>query len=711
MQEPLSVQLLLTVLLAPLAGALLAGLSGTRFCNRILGRNLARAVAIAGVAVSCACSLVVLHAVMAGARFDGNLYTWMTLGRTQLGIGLLIDSLSAMMMAVVTVISLLVHIYSIAYMEDEDSVPRFFAYLSLFTFSMLALVMGNNVIQLFFGWEAVGVMSYLLIGFWLEKPPAVSAGLKAFLVNRIGDFGFIIGIGILFACTGTIHYQDIFNSRHQLAGAVLPGLGISVVTAACLFLFIGAIGKSAQFPLHVWLPDSMEGPTPVSALIHAATMVTAGIFMVSRLSPLYELSDTALSVIVIIGAITALFLGLSAMVQSDIKRVIAFSTLSQLGYMVTALGASAYSAGVFHLMTHAFFKALLFLAAGSVILAMHHDQDIHHMGGLGKHMPWTYATMLVGSLALVGAPFFAGFYSKESIVAAVWASTVTGSGFAAVALMLGLFITGFYTFRLFFLVFHGRERFLRQQVINQRMMASGETIEGGEGPGMMPGDRPEEQPWLIRLPLLVLAVPSVVIGFIAVGPWLFGGFFNDAILVDHERHPAMGILSQHFQDALQMTLYEMLSPTFILVLAGVAAAWCLYAKRPVLAVRFRRKMRFLHRILYEQYYINQLYQKVVAGGALCLGSVLWKWIEVRLIEEWIIGGLCIKGVKKFGHLVWKAGDVFVIDGFIVNGSARLVAWTASIVRHFQTGYIYHYIFVMIVGLLGLLFWMLPFALR
>lgn len=711
MQEQLSIQLLLTVLLAPLAGALLAGLFGTRFCNRVLGRTLSKAVTIIGVAVSCACSMVVLDAVMDGARFDGNIYTWMTVGKVQLGIGLLIDSLSAMMMAVVTFISLLVHIYSIAYMDDDDNVPRFFSYISLFTFSMLALLMGNNFIQLFFGWEAVGVMSYLLIGFWLEKPTAVSSGLKAFLVNRFGDFGFMIGAGLVFAYAGSIHYQDVFNARHELAATLLPGTGITVVTAICLFLFIGAMGKSAQFPLHVWLPDSMEGPTPISALIHAATMVTAGIFMVSRLSPLYELSDTALSVIVIVGAVTALILGFVAMVQSDIKRVVAFSTLSQLGYMVTALGASAYSAGVFHLMTHAFFKALLFLAAGSVILAMHHDQDIRHMGGLGRHMPWSYATMLIGSLALVGAPFFAGFYSKESIVAAVRASTVTGAGFAAVALIISLFVTGFYTFRLFFLVFHGRERFLRQQRINRRLATEEAHENVGEEHGMMPGDMPEESPWLIRIPLILLAVPSVIIGFIAVGPWLFGDFFKDVIFVDHLRHPAMSTLAHHFENAMQMMLHEVLSPTFVLVLAGIALAWYLYMAKPAMAFRLRRKMRFLHKFLYEQYYLNQLYMKVVVGGAIALGNALWKWIDVKLIEEWIIAGLCINGVKKLGNLIWKAGDVFVIDGFIVNGSAKLVAWTASIVRHFQTGYIYHYIFVMIIGLLGLLFWVLPLTLR
>ena len=711
MQGQLSTALLLVALLAPLVGALVTGLLGTRFGNGVVGRRMSVGCAIAGLAVSFVASLIVLFAVMEGARYDADLYTWMTLGKSRLGIGFLIDSLSAMMMSVVTAISLLVHVYSVAYMADERDVPRFFAYLSLFTFSMLALVMGNNVIQLFFGWEAVGVMSYLLIGFWLEKREATSAGLKAFLVNRIGDLGFIIGLGMIFAYTGTVHYADIFQSRDALLGAVVPCLGISAVTAICLFLFIGAIGKSAQFPLHVWLPDSMEGPTPVSALIHAATMVTAGIFMVSRLSPLYECSDLALSVMVVIGAITALFMGLVAMVQTDIKRVIAFSTLSQLGYMVSALGASAYHTGVFHLMTHAFFKALLFLAAGSVILAMHHDQDIRHMGGLKRHMPWTYLTMLIGSLALVGAPFFAGFYSKESIVGAVMASTVPGGLFAALALMASLFVTGFYTFRLFFLVFHTKPRYLRQQRINQRLVNEGKAAEGDEGHGMLPGDEPQEQPWFIRVPLLLLAIPSVVVGFVAVEPWLFGGFFDGVLLVDAIRHPAMAVLAAHFDGVVSMTLWDMLSPSFALVVAGIVAAWYLYQAKPVLAVRLGRKMRFLHRLLYEQYYLNQLYQKTVVAGALGLGRGLWQFVEVRLIDRWILEGLFVTGAKKLGSLVFKVGDAFVIDGFIVNGSARFVAWVASIARHFQTGYIYHYILVMAVGLLGLLVWMLPMAMR
>ena len=466
MPDQLNVHLLLAALFAPLAGALIAGLMGSMFGGHLIRRRTSKAVTVLGVAISFVCSLMILLEVISGAEFNGPVYTWATVGNLKLEIGFLVDNLTAMMMVVVTFISLLVHIYSMGYMENDDNVSRFFSYISLFTFSMLALVMSNNFLQLFFGWEAVGLVSYLLIGFWLEKPTAVSAGLKAFLVNRIGDFGFIIGIGLVFAFAGSLNYQDVFAIREQLAMMTLPGTGWLVITAICLFLFVGAMGKSAQFPFHVWLPDSMEGPTPISALIHAATMVTAGIFMVARLSPLYELSETALSVMVVVGAISALFLGLVAMVQTDIKRIIAYSTLSQLGYMVVALGVSAYSVAVFHLMTHAFFKALLFLAAGSVILGMHHDQDIRNMGGLRKYMPLTWITALIGSLALTGVPFFSGFYSKETIIGAVRASSVTGSTVALVAVIAGLFVTGFYTFRLFFYVFHGKERFQRQQLVN-----------------------------------------------------------------------------------------------------------------------------------------------------------------------------------------------------------------------------------------------------
>ena len=515
MPDQLNVHLLLAALLAPLAGALIAGLMGSMFGGHLIRRRTSKAVTVSGVAISFVCSLMILLEVISGAEFNGSVYTWATVGNVKLEIGFLVDSLTAMMMLVVTFISLLVHIYSMGYMENDDNVSRFFSYISLFTFSMLALVMSNNFLQLFFGWEAVGLVSYLLIGFWLEKPTAVSAGLKAFLVNRVGDFGFIIGIGLVFAFAGSLNYQDVFAIREQLAMIALPGTGWLVITAICLFLFVGAMGKSAQFPFHVWLPDSMEGPTPISALIHAATMVTAGIFMVARLSPLYELSETALSVMVLVGAISALFLGLIAMVQTDIKRIIAYSTLSQLGYMVVALGVSAYSVAVFHLMTHAFFKALLFLAAGSVILGMHHDQDIRNMGGLRKYMPLTWVTALIGSLALTGVPFFSGFYSKETIVGAVRASSVPGSTIALVAVIAGLFVTGFYTFRLFFYVFHGKERFQRQQLVNLKT-AEKEKVPQGNLIGLLPGEKPHESPWIIRLPLVLLAIPSVIAGYFMI---------------------------------------------------------------------------------------------------------------------------------------------------------------------------------------------------
>lgn len=710
MPDQLNVYLLLAALLAPLAGALVAGLMGSLFGGHMIRRRTSKAVTVAGVSVSFVCSLLTLSGVMKGASFDRALYTWMTVGGVRFEIGFMIDSLSAMMMTLVTFISLLVHIYSMGYMENDDNVSRFFSYISLFTFAMLSLVMSNNFIQLFFGWEAVGVMSYLLIGFWLEKPTAVSAGLKAFLVNRVGDFGFMIGIGLVFAFAGSLNYQDVFAVREQLASMTVPGTGWAVITAICLFLFVGAMGKSAQFPFHVWLPDSMEGPTPISALIHAATMVTAGIFMVARLSPLFELSETALSVMVIVGAISALFLGLVAMVQTDIKRIVAYSTLSQLGYMVVALGASAYSAAVFHLMTHAFFKALLFLAIGSVILGMHHDQDIRNMGGLRKYMPWTYATALVGSLALVGVPFFSGFYSKESIIGAIRASSVPGSIVALAAVVIGLFVTGFYTFRLFFYVFHGRERFQRQQLVNLKT-AEKEKVPQGNLIGLLPGEKPHESPWIIRLPLLLLAIPSVIIGFFAIDTMVFGSFFDGAIFIDSERHPAISRLSMHFENALSMTWHEILTPTFWLAVAGIATAWYFYMVNPIVPIRLRRRMRFLHRLLVEQYYLDSLYRTVFVNSALWLGNVLWKRIDVTLIDDWIISRFFVNGSKRLGRLLWKAGDVFLVDGLFVNGGARLMGWLSGVIRHFQSGYLYHYVFVMIIGLLCLLFWFVPISLR
>lgn len=705
MPEQLNVHLLYAALFAPLVGALVAGLMGSLFGGHLIRRRTSKIVTVSGVSVSFVCSLMALLGVMDGARFDRAVYTWMTTGGARLEIGFMIDSLSAMMMVVVTFISLLVHIYSAGYMENDDNVSRFFSYISLFTFAMLSLVMSNNFIQLFFGWEAVGVMSYLLIGFWLEKPTAVSAGLKAFLVNRVGDFGFIIGIGLVFAFAGSLNYQDVFDMREQLVQMTVPGTGWLAVTAICLFLFIGAMGKSAQFPFHVWLPDSMEGPTPISALIHAATMVTAGIFMVARLSPLYELSETALSVMVIVGAVSALFLGLVAMVQTDIKRIVAYSTLSQLGYMVVGLGASAYTAAVFHLMTHAFFKALLFLAVGSVILGMHHDQDIRNMGGLRKYMPWTYVTALIGSLALVGVPFFSGFYSKESIIGAIRASSVPGATVALAAVVAGLFVTGFYTFRLFFYVFHGQERFQRQQLVNLKT-AEKEKVPQGNLIGLLPGEKPHESPWIIRVPLLLLAVPSVAIGYLAIGDMLYGRFFDGVIFIDYERHPAMHQMMQHFGNAFSMTLHEILTPTFWLAMAGIAAAWYFYLVNPVMPIRLRRRMRFAYRLLVEQYYMDGLYRTVFVGSALWLGRVLWKWVDETLIEDWIISRFLIRGTKMLASVMSRVGDMMLIDG-IVTGSARMMGWLAAVARNFQSGYLYQYVFVMIAGLLCLLFWFVP----
>ena len=532
MAGQLNPHLLLIVPLAPLAGAMIAGLFGTKFFGNLIGRKASHTVTILGVLISCILSLHTLSLVLDGATYNGSLYTWMTVVGLKLEVGFLVDSLTAMMMCVVTFVSLMVHIYTIGYMEEDEGYNRFFSYISLFTFAMLMLVMSNNFLQLFFGWEAVGLVSYLLIGFWYTKPTAVVANMKAFLVNRVGDFGFILGIGLLLAYAGSMDYAEVFAKKEQLATLTLPGTDWMLLTVACICLFIGAMGKSAQFPLHVWLPDSMEGPTPISALIHAATMVTAGIFMVARMSPLFELSDTALSFILIIGSITALFMGFLGIIQNDIKRVVAYSTLSQLGYMTVALGASAYSVAVFHLMTHAFFKALLFLAAGSVIIGMHHDQDIRNMGGLRKYMPITWITSLLGSLALIGTPLFSGFYSKDSIIEAVHATHLFGSGFANFAVLAGVFVTAFYSFRMYFLVFHGEERFGKEHAHHDdHAHAKAAHADHGhddhahdahddhghdEHHGLAPGQKPHESPWVVTLPLVLLAIPSVLIGFFAI---------------------------------------------------------------------------------------------------------------------------------------------------------------------------------------------------
>ncbi|MFN7277153.1 MAG: NADH-quinone oxidoreductase subunit L [Betaproteobacteria bacterium] len=653
--------LCLLVVLAPLAGALLAGLLG-----RVVGRRGAHVATILGVLVSLIGAVLVFQQVAAGQTFNGAVYTWMVSGDLRLEVGFLIDALTATMMLVVTSVSLMVHIYTIGYMRDDPGYQRFFSYISLFTFAMLMLVMSNNFLQLFFGWEAVGLVSYLLIGFWYTRPTAIYANLKAVLVNRVGDFGFLLGIGLVLAHFGSLDYAAVFAAAPAKAGETITLWGDapwSLITVTCILLFVGAMGKSAQFPLHVWLPDSMEGPTPISALIHAATMVTAGIFMVARMSPLFELSDTALSVVLVTGAITALFMGLLGMVQHDIKRVVAYSTLSQLGYMTVALGVSAYSVAIFHLMTHAFFKALLFLAAGSVIMGMHHDQDIRHMGGLRRWMPVTWITSLAGSLALIGTPFLSGFYSKDSIIEAVHASHLPGAGFAVFAVTAGVFITAFYSFRMYFLVFHGKERF--------DTAATHDHHHGHDHHGHH-GGPPHESPWVVTLPLVLLAIPSLAIGFVAVGPMLHGDFLAGAIHVD-ARHGAMAELTEHFHGALAMGLHAFATLPFWLAAAGVALAWLLYLVKPAIPAAIAARAGVLYRLLLNKYYLDEIYAFVFAGGARALGRGLW-----------------------------RVGDMAIIDGALVNGSARLVGWLAGAARRVQSGLIYHYAFVMIIGVFALL---------
>jgi NADH-quinone oxidoreductase subunit L len=655
----------LFVALAPLVGALVAGLGG-----RVIGRSGAHTVTIFGVLIATIASFVVLNDVMNGNLFDGTVYTWAVVGGLKFEVGFLIDPLTALMMVVVTFVSLMVHIYTIGYMADDAGYQRFFSYISLFTFGMLMLVMSNNFLQLFFGWEAVGLMSYLLIGFWYTRPTAIYANLKAFLVNRVGDFGFVLGIGLVFAHFGTLHYAEVFQAAPGMAARTLelvPGTPWLLMTVICICLFIGAMGKSAQFPLHVWLPDSMEGPTPISALIHAATMVTAGIFMVARMSPLFELSDAALTFVIVIGAITAFFMGVLGIVQNDIKRVVAYSTLSQLGYMTVALGASAYAAGIFHLMTHAFFKALLFLAAGSVIIGMHHDQDIRNMGGLWKKLPVTWITSLIGTLALVGTPFFAGFYSKDSIILATEAaakSGLPGASIAYWALLIGVFITAFYSFRMFFLVFHGKPRWGADTHGHAKSSHAHDDDEHH-------GD-PHESPNVVTVPLVLLAIPSVVIGYVTVEALLFGNFFGDSIVVDAVRHPAMKDLGAHFEGAAAMALHGLLSAPFFLLLAGAGLAAFLYLKRPDIPDALAQRFGGLYRLLENKYYLDRINEIVFAGGARLLGRGLW-----------------------------RGGDVGLIDGLAVNGTAKLIGWVAAMSRLLQSGYIYHYAFGMIIGVLVL----------
>ena len=643
----------LIIPLAPLFGAIMAGLFGKQ-----IGRSGAHTFTILGVGISCALAIYVLKSMLYDGlgTYNQTVYTWLVSEGVQFNIGFLVDRLTALMMVVVTFVSLMVHIYTIGYMHDDPGYQRFFSYIALFTFSMLMLVMSNNFLQLFFGWEAVGLVSYLLIGFWFTRESAVFANLKAFLVNRVGDFGFLLGIAAVYMYFGTLDYNHVFAMAPSMSGKtiqIFSGIEWQLMTVICILLFIGAMGKSAQVPLHVWLPDSMEGPTPISALIHAATMVTAGIFMVARMSPLYELSETALSFILVIGSITALFMGFLGLVQNDIKRVIAYSTLSQLGYMTVALGASAYAAGIFHLMTHAFFKALLFLAAGSVIIAMHHEQDMRKMGGLRKYMPITYVTSLIGTLALIGTPLFSGFFSKDTIIEAVHESMNPAAGFAYFCVLAGVFITALYSFRLFFLVFHGKERM--DEHTREHL---------------------HETPWVVTGPLIALAIPSVIAGYV-IGSVLFGDYFGNAIFVA-PAHDVLEKIGEEYHGIFAFVTHAIFHGlAFWLALAGVVSAWYIYLKKPQIADIAQKRLSFLYTMFVNKYWADDLYQKIFAAGG-------------RLI----------------GRVFWRAGDMAIIDGVIINGSAKCVGWFSSIVRRIQTGYLYHYAFAMILGLVGLLSWVL-----
>ena len=656
----------LIVPFAPLIGAILAGLWG-----RQIGRKGAHTVTILGVLISFIASCVVFADVLAGNTFNGPLYTWMVSGGVKFEVGFLIDTLTVTMMLVVTSVSLMVHIYTIGYMEEDPGYQRFFSYISLFTFSMLMLVMSNNFLQLFFGWEAVGLVSYLLIGFWYTRPTAIFANMKAFLVNRVGDLGFLLGIGLVLAYTGSLDYATVFKNAPSLANISvnLGPAGIpSWATATCILLFIGAMGKSAQVPLHVWLPDSMEGPTPISALIHAATMVTAGIFMVSRMSPLFEMSTTALSFVLIIGATTALFMGFLGIIQYDIKRVVAYSTLSQLGYMTVALGVSAYSAAMFHLVTHAFFKALLFLAAGSVIIGMHHNQDIRYMGGIRKYMKITWLTSLVGSLALIGFPLLSGFYSKDTIIEAVHESKIFGHGYANFAVLCGVFVTAFYSFRMYFLVFHGKERYDE---------APHDDHHHHDDHGHGHDAKPHESPWVVTLPLVLLAIPSVILGYFGIDKIVYGDWFKGAIAPVAQGHDTLGPLKEEFHGAMSMAIHGLTSLPFILAMAGVALAYYLYVVNPALPARLRKQFSGIVTVLEEKYYFDRFNEFFFAGGA-----------------------------RKLGEGLFRFGDRAVIDGALVNGSAKSVGLIAGLMRHLQTGFIYHYAFVMVAGVLAFLTWLL-----
>lgn len=665
---------LLTIVLAPLLAAIVAGLAG-----RVIGRVGAHCITIAGVALSCGLSIWVLKMLLDGAPiFNESVYTWLVSDGIRMDIGFLVDRLSALMMVVVTFVSLCVHLYTIGYMHEDPGYQRFFSYISLFTFSMLMLVMSNNFLQLFFGWEAVGVVSYLLIGFWYTRPSAIFANMKAFLVNRVGDFGFLLGIAGVAYYTGSLDYATVFSLRDTIAAntiQIIPDVQWQAITVVCICLFIGAMGKSAQVPLHVWLPDSMEGPTPISALIHAATMVTAGIFMVARMSPLFELSETALSTVLIVGATTAFFMGLLGLVNNDIKRVVAYSTLSQLGYMTVALGVSAYAGAIFHLMTHAFFKALLFLAAGSVIMAMHHEQDMRKMGGLKKYLPITYWTCLIGSLALIGFPGTSGFFSKDALIEAVHASHIPGATYAYWCVFLGVFVTAFYSFRLVFMTFHGPERFGDAAHGHDHDHDDhGHGHDHADDHGHGHHGKPHESPWVVTVPLILLAIPSLFIGWFTIGPVLFGDYFGGAIFVSEQRD-VLAHVGEEFHGPAAFMLHALKQAPVYLALLGVFAAWFMYIKRPDLPGKIAAAFSPVYKLLVNKFYFDDIYQAVFAAGSRNLGAALW-----------------------------RVGDVALIDGTLVNGSARVVGWMSGIFRRMQSGYLYHYAFTMIIGLSALLAW-------
>lgn len=658
MNSHLSLQnICLILVLAPLAGSILSGVF-----RKALGRSGAHSVTILGVAISFVCALYFakLYLIDGAESFNTNLYTWASGGGFfpyDFHVGFLLDPLTAVMLVIVTFVSLAVHIYSMGYMADDDGYQRFFSYISLFTFAMLMLVTANNFLQLFFGWEGVGLVSYLLIGFWFHKESALQGSFKAFMVNRVGDFGFILGIGLVLAYTGTLDYAQVFMKTPQLATesiTLFDGHTWSLITVICILLFVGAMGKSAQVPLHVWLPESMEGPTPISALIHAATMVTAGVFMVARMSPLFECSNTALTVITVIGATGALFTGLLGVVMNDIKRVVAYSTLSQLGYMMVAMGVSAYPVGIFHLGTHACFKAVLFLAAGSVIIGMHHEQDMRKMGGLWRYMPITYITFLIGSLALCAIPPFAGFYSKDMIIDAAKLSTLPGAHYAYYCVFIGAFVTALYTFRALFMTFHGKPRM--DEHTKEHL---------------------HESPWSVCLPLILLAIPSIGLGYALFPEFLsMDNVLSNSITI-LPSHTAWMHLVNEVASPDMMALEALKTPTFWLVIAGIVTAWIFYILKPEWPAVIAARFSLIYRLLMAKYGFDTFNEKVL-----------------------------MPLTTGFGKLFYQVGDRKLIDGFFVNGAAKTVAWAATQGRKLQTGYLYHYAAMMIIGLLAMLSWVL-----